>query len=371
MKKVGILTFHASHNYGSMLQAYALQHFVDSIGLDSEIINYRTEVQKRMYVPIYKKENLLRRFIKFFTLFKYIGACHRKYRLFEDFMRKHMKLSREYNTEEELAKANFDYDYYISGSDQIWNPICTDFSWAYFLSFVKKGKKIAYAPSMGAMRDEIPQSYIDKMRNYVSQYDALSVREEGTKRKLEKILDDKDAIDIAVDPTLLLSSSDWENFVDKEPLVKGKYLFFYAPVFNVPTFEMARKIAQRLDLPIIISQVYGTEITYKYKDFNIHAAVGPKEFLNLCKNATLVCGNSFHLIVFSILFKTPFFAINGMYDNRVKQLLTICNLQGRAISKDNFESLMSTPYEIDFSVIEKGLRDIQEKSKEFLVKALR
>ncbi len=72
--------------------------------------------------------------------------------MFEQFLNSELKLSyNEYGTLEDLENAGFNYDYYISGSDQIWNVYCNDFNYAYFLPFfVKSGKRIAYAPSMGA-----------------------------------------------------------------------------------------------------------------------------------------------------------------------------------------------------------------------------
>ncbi|WP_289192727.1 polysaccharide pyruvyl transferase family protein [Bacteroides acidifaciens] len=368
-RSVGILTFHASHNYGSMLQAHALQYVVVKLGYTCEIINFRKKEQLKMYAPIHKRGSLLQRLVRTVTLFPYLKGCNEKYRLFEEFMQQYMNLSPDiYHTLEDVEKAGLQYDYYITGSDQIWNPICWDFDWVYFLPFVEKGKKIAYAPSMGGMKDAIEADYIPKMKRYIESYDALSVRELGTVQKMSTFID-RD-LKMVLDPTLLVDVEHWNEMIDPQPLVAGEYLFLYAPVFNLPTFEMVRRIADRLKLKVVISQLYGREITYKYRDFMIYAAVGPKEFLNLCKNARLVCGNSFHLIVFSILLKVPFLAVNGLSDNRISDLLHKTGLEGRAISNKNFDEAIGNAFSLTFEEAQQRLDEERKSSINYLMKSL-
>ena len=143
MKKVGIITFHASHNYGSMLQAYALQQTVLKFGFECEIINLRTHAQREMYRPFYR-QNGWRKKLKAIRYPFLAMDDVRKHRFFEKFLNQKYILSPDtYTSAEELKDANLDYDCYISGSDQIWNTSCGDFSTAYYLDFVKSGKRIA------------------------------------------------------------------------------------------------------------------------------------------------------------------------------------------------------------------------------------
>ncbi len=168
MKKVGIITFHASHNYGSMLQAYALQQVVLSMGYDCAIINFRNIAQKEMYKPIFMRGTLYGKCVRFIIQAPYALGILKKYRLFEKFLKEDLILSsKEYNTLKDLENAEFKYDYYISGSDQIWNVESWDFSYAYFLTFVKSGKRIAYAPSMG------PGLSMNKCRDIRSCFDFI------------------------------------------------------------------------------------------------------------------------------------------------------------------------------------------------------
>lgn len=347
MKKVGIITFHAAHNYGSMLQAYALQQVVLSMGYDCEIINFRSIVQKEMYMPIFMRGTLYGKCVRFIIQSSYALGILKKYRFFEKFLKEDLILSsKEYNTLEDLANADFNYDYYISGSDQIWNVESWDFSYSYFLPFVKFGKCIAYAPSMG------PGLSMDKCRDiniiteFLKKYDAIGMREAAGARYIEGIY--KRPVATVLDPTLLLDSNRYDKFISNKPLIKGEYIFIYSPQYNERVYEMAYKLGKKYNQKVVISQGLRTkeEMLKWGRKLKIYAAVGPKEFLNLCKNASIICCDSFHAVVFSILFKKCFFVLDGMKDNRISNLLQITNLQDRSFTlSDDF---LTAPLQIDF-----------------------
>lgn len=348
MKKVGIITFHASHNYGSMLQAYALQQVVLSMGYDCEIINFRSIAQKEMYMPIFMRGTLYGKCVRFIIQAPYALGILKKYRLFEKFLKEDLILSsKEYNTLKDLENADFSYDYYISGSDQIWNVHINDFNYAYFLSFVKSGKCIAYAPSMGP--DLSISIYGDtcKISDLLGKYTALSVREIKGAKYIESICNKP--IATVLDPTLLLDSTIYEKLINNKPLIKGEYIFLYSPQYNERVYEMAYKLGKKYNQKVVISQGLRTkeEMLKWGRKLRIYAAVGPKEFLNLCKNASIICCDSFHAVVFSILFKKCFFVLDGMNDNRISNLLQITNLQDRSFTlSDDF---LTAPLQIDFT----------------------
>lgn len=153
-KKVGIITFHGAHNYGSCLQAYALLNTINSMGYDAEIINFRTDNQKDQYSPLTKRKGV-KYFLKNCYFFFHLKSRKKKYELFETFISQYLVMGqREYKTLEELECETFPYDYFICGSDQIWNTNPSDANDAYFLPFVKNSKvRIAYAPSFGAIKE--------------------------------------------------------------------------------------------------------------------------------------------------------------------------------------------------------------------------
>lgn len=348
--KVGIITFHASHNYGSMLQAYALQQTVMKLGHECEIINFRTERQKKFFRPFFM-EKRFRAKAKALFYPKMAFNDWRKYRLFERFLKDKFILSeKEYHTSEELANAGLDYDAYISGSDQIWNTHCFDFDWAYYLNFVRKGKKIAYAASMGPRPEsDVTDEFDSVIVRYIEKYNAISVREDRTLKRISKA-GVKDLDRIVVDPTLLLSCEEWGDLISKQPLIKGEYIYLYTPWYYENVYEDAALLAEKEGLKIVVSKSDGFRKWGKNKKFEFFTAVGPLEFLNLLKFAKIVIAESFHAVVFSLIFNKSLVITNGDLDSRVSSLLSIVKLN------DNCKRVMNTllldsSYTVDFNTM--------------------
>lgn len=330
--KVGIITFHAAHNYGSMLQAYALQQTVLKLGHECEIINLRTAVQKSMYKPFYRQKSWVKK-LKAIRYPKLAIDDVRKHRLFEKFLEERLILTPvEYNTAEELKQAHLDFDAYISGSDQIWNTICFDYISSYYLDFVKLGKRIAYAPSMGPIPEkQIEKCFFPFIKDSISHYDAVSVREEGTAETLKKIVG-KD-FETVVDPTLLINSSQWSDLAGNKPIIDGDYIFLYTPWvdWNKELYDYAAEMSCRHKIKVISTLHNGIWQWNKSNGFCYHLATGPIEFLNLIKYARFVLSASFHAVVFSIIFGKAFYAYKGMEDSRISSLLRLVGLERNAV----------------------------------------
>ena len=163
--KIGIITFHASFNYGSMLQAYALHKVLSDMGHDAEIINFRSMAQKEMYhhpIILSSKEWPKILLIMHYLLHAYRYFLQiRKWNKYNTFLNKYLVHTKEFNTVEELKEQDFQYDYLVIGSDQIWNTKCRDFSEAFWGNFCnEKVKKVAYAPSMGSNPASLDIEYI-------------------------------------------------------------------------------------------------------------------------------------------------------------------------------------------------------------------
>ena len=150
MKNIGIITYHKAYNYGSILQSFALNKYLRENGFHVETIDFQTQKQKQIYEIFENNISVLSVLRNIQSLFE-LRKLETKKNRFDMFLLNNIPLSKSiFYTTEELAKKNFNYDYYISGSDQIWNPNCTDFDEAYLLSFIKdKTKCISYAPSIG------------------------------------------------------------------------------------------------------------------------------------------------------------------------------------------------------------------------------
>ncbi len=370
-KKVGIITFHASHNYGSMLQAYALQQTVLNMGYDCEIINFRTKLQRKSYQLPLIYGTLKGRIKRTFLYAPYLLSLNKQYRLFELFLNKKYHLSsKEYTTLEELKQNILGYDIYISGSDQIWNTSCFDFDWAYFLPFAGHVRRIAYAPSMGAkpFRSINNEDTSKKIAELLSYYDYISVREQQTKNKIAQLTNLNCAV--TLDPTLLIKPEIWNKMAGNVPLVSGDYIFLYTPWFNEAVYTEAERISKELNMPVVISHLH-KEWKYNrniiFKSYRCHLATGPIEFLNLCKFAVFSIGHSFHLSVFSILLRTPFYIINGMEDSRIRDLLVLTKLEHLGRKPQQGHDIIPS---IDFNDAHNRIEKARAQSLEWLHKSL-
>ena len=332
--RIGIITFHASHNYGSMLQAYALQVVLGKMGHQVETINLRHDSQRKMYAhPLDIKRRGLIRVCHDIIISPFVTLMAiRKWRKYENFLYNNLQLSREYYCLQDLEKANLNYDLLIVGSDQIWNTHCKDFNLAYFGNFIgEDARKISYAPSMGTN----PEVNVDKsiVEKYCKGFAAISVREERTKLFLQNCGISQD-IKITLDPTLLLDDADYQSLSQTPALIRDRYVFFYDPFIKPNNLKIASNIAQEMGLPVVCDRYYYKNHRKSLFNIKFYTNVGPSEFLNLTKNATIICGRSFHSIVFAILMKKDFLAIDGDKDSRMANLLKSLGLEHRIIRLD-------------------------------------
>lgn len=364
--KTATITFHAAHNYGSNLQAYALQQTIMKLGYDSEIINLRTSRQKDLYT-VFTKRRGVKYIFKNLSHLLYYFPLKRAYAKFEYFINNKLIVTKEYATEDELKKADLKYDIFISGSDQIWNPIPADFDWSYYLTFVQNGKKIAYAPSFGQLASQGDDVTKRKIAESLKSFDAISVREQGAALNVRQLVN----VDppIVLDPTLLLSKEQWLNLVkDEKRLVKGDYIFFYTLFANPDRMNIVKRMSEALGLPVVTSN-----FSNQYDVFNSFIKrydAGPLDFLTLIRDAKLVVVSSFHGTVFSTLLNVPFFAIDGMSDARISTLLKTAGLEDREITTENVEEKCKDAYNVDFEGANKRIEAARKPSIEFLQKSL-
>ena len=223
--KVAILTFHAAHNFGSMLQAYALQTTIVNAGHECKIINLRTSEQKTLYD--YRSEeihesNILKKIIKRIVFSDVFSGKKNQYDLFEKFMSDYMYLTPEYSNIAEIESNLENFDVFISGSDQIWNINTKDYNDAYMLAFKNEGRRVAYAVSAGS-----GNCNFEEYKDLLKAYQRIGVREYNLKEKLAEL---SIPSTITVDPTLLLSSDNWSELRNQEfeKKLPKRYILFYS-----------------------------------------------------------------------------------------------------------------------------------------------
>lgn len=362
--KIGIITFHASHNYGSMLQAWALQTFLEKRGHQVEIVNYRSQLQKAVYhkpISFARWDVALATFKRMLLYPKSIPLLNEKWQLFENFLQNELNITNEYHSVEELQKARMDYDLLICGSDQIWNTGAPDCGEAYFGNWFS-GKKISYAASLGPEPEKCDSMFLEQQ---INDFDAVSVREQ---RSLDYLIEQRIVKNgcVVCDPTLLLDGDDYNIHIDDEPLIQGDYVFFYTPV-GLPHqyFKIASEIGREMGCLVVTEKAYYPKDIKRYGNVRNYIPTGPSEFLNLIRYAKCVCGGSFHLQVFSILFHKDFYCINGDKDSRTNHLLKQLGLESRIIRLDNPEMLALSSIQYGESVVHR-LYNYRENSLQFI-----
>lgn len=356
--KIGILTFHSAHNYGAMLQCYALQEVLKHMGHDVEVIDYRPDYRLRPHqvfdIHRFKPLPIIKQ-----IAFKIITLKDRaiRNRKFENFMRNYLALS------DRVAKNLIpdSYDIYVMGSDQIWNPKITQgFDPVFFGCFgFPKAKRIyiSYAASMEQL--ELNDDEKEFCHKALNNFDAISVREKVLANLLQPLTSKK--VEIVLDPTLLLDTQNWEE-IAKLPKIKEKYVLVYQIRVKKNIVQIANEIARQINA--IVIQV--TVSPYHNRRKLQHES--PTQFLGLMQHAACVVTTSFHGTAFSVIFNRPFYYVElgDGCDSRAKSLLSDIGLANRITQVNDSPTFTS----IDYDIVNDTLVELKMKSLEFLRRSI-
>ncbi len=255
---------------------------------------------------------------------------------------------------DELYHANMDYDIYIVGSDQVWNPSASSSIEPYFLTFApQKAPKLAYASSFGvsSIAPELSKRYTELLNNL----NTIAVREQSGV-ELVKQLTGREA-KLVVDPTLLLSKTDWNPYMKPiRGISPANYVLVYELLPSQVLLDIAVRVGKEKNIPVycICKRAYG--IKKNPDTINILDA-GPAEFLWLIANATCMITNSFHGTAFSVNFATPFCCVLNRKRNnngRMTSLLCKLNLEDRILYEDKATdfNITSVYKEVDNRVLD-------------------
>lgn len=379
MKDIAILTkYYKNYNYGGVLQGYALKKILEEKGYTIDIISY--DVNKNPN-PIYKSiyEQSKQYGIKSATnkiieksvgKFKFLikDILNDRIIKFEDFMQYDTK---EYN-DSNIEVLNNEYNVFISGSDQIWNPNAV--RKLYLQNFVKKGKKkISYAASIG--RNNLSKTESNILIPYLKKFDYLSVREKTAKELLKKFIDSK--IEVVLDPTLLLEKEQW-NEISSEPVHNKPYALFYF-------FSNSKKIRKKIINFCKLKNLDLVMIPYANQQFNFNDSkgpgirinnIGPKEFISAIKNAEYIFTDSFHGTAFSIIYEKQFFVFERnkkehvSMNSRLYDLLDSFDLKDRLVSLKDIKNISNINV-INYKVVNDKKQKLKRKSIDFLDKSLK
>ena len=371
MYRVATITFHHAHNFGSVLQTYALQEYVKSLfkeseqELDYKIIDFYTKKQEELYC-VFKANNNIKNIIKNIGALFYFPMLNSRHKKFEYFLNKYCRLTKRYLTREQLLREPPIADCYISGSDQIWNVRAKDFSSVYYLDFLpKESRRVSYAASLGPLKIQWEDYNSEKYKKCLKKYIAISVREQGSAQSLSQIAELN--YEIHIDPTLLLTAEKWRKIQSTANYRHGKYILLYCLEPTKEQMKMAQIISQKLKLPILVLRYNNKNDIFNR--FIKRYDAGPTDFLSYIDHSALVLTSSFHGTAFSLIYQKPFYVLHGIEDHRIFSILSKVNLLNRSLeSIEDIKRVTLDPLE-SFN-IENFLEYERWKAHEYLKTAL-
>jgi polysaccharide pyruvyl transferase WcaK-like protein len=358
MKRIGIITFHRSHNYGAALQAYALLTTLRDMGHNAEIIDYWPESRAGEYA-VFKMPNrrTIKSLIKSVILIFFRWKANSK---FNRFMKRHLNI--QGNSFHLGINTPGDYDMIVCGSDQIWRYNFRGlygFDDFYFAKYPlnKKVLKVSYAPSMGD--EDIEKDAKKSLSKLLENFDSISVREDSL-LDLVASLTTKPVVKV-LDPVFLLTAPEWRKMIKSKP-PKKKYLLFYQLLQNADARNLAKKIAEERGLEII--QING--MNRNANPFGLGTmklSAGPLDFISLVAHADYVVSTSYHGVAFAIIFQRPFAALGFKNkSSRTKSLLKTLDIE-KCFVQENSPNYCG---DVDYTLVHMKLNELIKNSHSFL-----
>ena len=365
MKTIGIMTWYAYRNYGTVLQAVALNDAISSMGYKALDIAYDPEIKNG-----HRKRKLSTRVLNRVRGSIPLTAEGRE-RAFDCYIHENLPVTSLVKTDDDFLKLNDQFDGFVCGSDQIWSPRCFDSR--YYLDFVTTPeKKVAYGPSFGC--DAIEDMKVrESIARLLSDFPHLSVREESGARVVESITGSRPTV--VMDPTLLLDSLRWASMIKPCVMPRRPYCLFYFLGSAKCNESAARKIAaaRRMEVCII-----PTLQKHRYSKGCIGTDIGPSEFLALIQGADLIMTDSFHGMVFSALFNKEFIAFERFdphsadsQNTRIYNVLKLLGCNEVLLSREQIGAgRLPVRLSMDYAQINKRIAQERGKSMKYLREAL-
>lgn len=376
MRKAAIITITDYVNYGNRLQNYATQEILKSYGLEVEsIANFPVRIEEGgllftlnrirnalMLSPATMLQKLEEKLYERKNKAKYQLAQKAKEKSFRQYAQKHTTETSFTVRNNELPEdLGAQYDFFVIGSDQIWNP---NIRWGNsfdFAQFAPQHKRIALAPSFGV--SHINEHYLPRYSSWLMSIDHLSVRENAGAEIIRQLT--KKEVPVLIDPTLMLTRAQWlavaGTHVAKPK--KAYLLTYFIGSVSAKRRKILNELAHQYKLEIV--QMASLEDIERY-------SANPGEFIDYVNSSTLVCTDSFHAIIFSMLMRKPFVVFDREgkskpMNSRIETLLGKFNFESRMYSKLKPANDFLT---IDYHAFETRLEQEQQKVREFLQQAL-
>lgn len=366
--KIGILTFHRAHNYGAVLQAYALKTFLVGLGHDVKLIDYWPESHEKIYrlwnPDVFENKSFV---VKFKILTKFLLLFFKKknrINKFNNFIVSYLGLDRNIVYNNLGLDIDLDVDLIVYGSDQIWRNWITaekyiGFDPTYFGYNVDPHvSKITYAVSMGIIKYTREEEIF--LQKAITNFSTILVRE----NQLFNLLNSFDyKSNLVCDPVFLLSKKQWNDILPKSKYLSKEYIVYYQLLASIEAEKLAYEMAKKYNCELLIITA---SVSLSCKK-NERQTLSPLEFIQVIRDAKFVIATSFHGTAFSLIFEKQFYTLGlGANSDRVLTLLGHLDLKNRYIS--NFDVV---DFEnIDYVEVKSKFDNMIDNSKILLSKAL-
>lgn len=374
--RIGVVTFFGNGNYGSELQALAMNGFCTARGhqvtflriySSNRLIRYTKRIWNKVCVWFNCKTDK-----EYLKVYNDLRSNVNKQADISQELRNHIqakvnRLIKTGNISSFRMKHHSPFDCYICGSDQVWSALIQPV-WTYnFLKGVSSDRKIAYAPSIGV--NDVPEYYIRTVAPLVRDFKYLSVREQNVAELFENKIGVKPIV--AVDPTILVGKEYWMDMLQKEGLsgaVKPYIFCYFLGELNEDQVGLLNRLAGDREIIILPYEHHANKLK-KGK----YVLADHLEFVNYIRYADYIFTDSFHATVFSLLFHKEFAVFQRSHvgvtkqTSRIESLLSLVHLENRLIENPNKVDSFSA---IDYNQVDTIVEEQRQKSVQFLDKAL-
>ncbi len=320
--RVGILTFHDTTNFGSLLQTYALYKVLHENNIDCDVIDYQCkEIRKREFKYESINSSTLKNIIKYFL---FSSQSKKKHKELLSFLRDNVSLSCMYNRES-IVQANDDYECFIVGSDIVWGMDVTGNDVSYFLDFTLDNKlRMSYASSANKIEGT---NYTKQVISLLSRFDLISVREKKIRDELSNCLMKKE-VKLVCDPTMLIEAEYWRNLAYSsnynDRLQRKDYVLMYFPDGEGTMLSDAKVLKSKYEC-----EVYCINDTLPLRGVKNIRIFKIEDFLCFILHAKLVLSGSYHGTLFSMYFQKEFYYYVRAHGERMKTVEEILEIKDR------------------------------------------
>lgn len=324
MNRIGLITFHDTLNYGSLLQTFSLYKAIESLNYDITLIDYKCDsICKRESTYTWSECLTWKDYIKCILYSKKLIKRKKK---FWQFINQNMKVSKVF-TREDIGQANDLFEIFMVGSDIVWGVEITKYDYTYMLDFANDKTKLAFSSSIGCKWEKKDEMEIQK---YLEKFNDITVRETDAAEWVGNLIHRE--INVTCDPTMLWSGYFWRNYISLDYKPKGKYVLAYMATDDRKNVKDAIYYGRKNKLPVYY--IAPSKIVLGAK------AIYPESFqewLTLLANAEVIFTASYHGLLFSLYFEKNFFYYNRGNKSRMISLGNELNIHHREGTDDNIQ----------------------------------